>query len=59
MNRFPVFRISGTPRERGRQFGQLASEQIRSNVRAYERAFREGAAIQWKDATAYAAQFIP
>ncbi|WP_103110026.1 C45 family autoproteolytic acyltransferase/hydolase [Brevibacillus reuszeri] len=59
MKEFPVFRISGTAYERGRQFGQLARGQIVTNLRAYERAFREGAAISWEVATAYAAQFIP
>ncbi|MGG4496529.1 C45 family autoproteolytic acyltransferase/hydolase [Brevibacillus reuszeri] len=59
MKAFPVLRISGTAHDRGRQFGQLAKEQILTNLRAYERAFREGAAISWEEATAYAAQFIP
>ncbi len=59
MKGFPVFRIRGTALERGRQFGQLAKEQIMVNLHAYARAFREGAGIQWKEATAYAAQFIP
>ncbi|MDC0764014.1 C45 family autoproteolytic acyltransferase/hydrolase [Brevibacillus sp. AG] len=59
MERFPVYRIRGTARERGQQMGQLTKEQIWINLEAYERTFRDGAGLHWKDATEYATQFIP
>jgi len=45
---FPVVRVKGTPRERGRSYGSQAREQVHGSLEAYERIFAHYAHWDWR-----------
>lgn len=55
---FPFLRISGQPRERGRQYGRLARERIELSLSIYDRAF-EKKGIPWSEVRRRARAFMP
>jgi isopenicillin-N N-acyltransferase like protein len=55
---YPRIRVSGGPRERGRQYGEAAREQVRRSVEAYEGAFAHYAGWDWETVRAEAARFV-
>jgi isopenicillin-N N-acyltransferase-like protein len=55
----PLIEISGTPRERGRAYGESARAQIDLSVAYYAEAFAASAGLGWTDVLAEAAQWRP
>ena len=47
----PRVRVTGTPYERGRQYGAQARNRIRLSVQAYQRVFAHYAGWDWPDGT--------
>jgi isopenicillin-N N-acyltransferase like protein len=56
---YPRIRMSGTPRERGRQYGEAARDRILIGREGYEKAFQRAAGWSWEQASAAAAVFEP
>ena len=54
---FPHVRVSGGPRERGRQYGEQASSRVRRSVEAYAVVFEHYAHWDWDRVRAEAALF--
>jgi isopenicillin-N N-acyltransferase-like protein len=54
---YPRVRVSGGPRERGRQYGEQTRERVRRSVEAYAAVFDYYAHIGWEAARAAAAPF--
>ena len=46
---FPILEVSGSPRERGRQYGHLARDRIRASIATYGRLFAY-CGMTWNDA---------
>lgn len=57
--KLPVFRVSGPARERGRQYGALAREQIENTIRVYQKIFYHYANLTWDQVQQRARVFIP
>ncbi|MBL8271492.1 C45 family autoproteolytic acyltransferase/hydolase [Steroidobacter sp.] len=55
---FPLLRISGSPRERGRQYGERARERIEISLSIYESAFAKKN-IAWAEVRQRARAFTP
>lgn len=55
---FPIIRIAGAPRVRGRQYGNLASERIKRTLAIYRRAYA-AVGISWERVQEIAASFAP
>lgn len=53
--RYPTVRVSGGPRERGRQYGEQARERVRISREGYEAAFGQSAGWTWAQAVEAAA----
>jgi len=53
----PRIRVTGTPYERGRQYGTQARDQVRLSVQAYQRVFAHYAGWDWPDVRRAAAGF--
>ncbi|WP_053760728.1 C45 family autoproteolytic acyltransferase/hydolase [Streptomyces sp. AS58] len=51
---YPYVRVSGEPRERGRQYGSAARARIEVSLHGYAAAFGKSAGIDWPDARAMA-----
>ena len=47
MNEFPHVRVNGTPRERGRAYGEQARERVRRSIEAYREVFAAYAGWGW------------
>lgn len=56
---YPHVRISGSARDRGRQYGLAASDRIRRSVRGYEKAFRAAADLDWGTVRAETRRYVP
>ncbi|MEU6826238.1 C45 family peptidase [Streptomyces atriruber] len=54
----PVIEISGTPVERGRQYGEAVRPQLRAALGYYEEAFGQSAGLTWDRVTARAARWL-
>jgi isopenicillin-N N-acyltransferase-like protein len=48
MTRMPLVEISGPPRERGRQYGELAREPIERSIAWYSEQFTATASLSWE-----------
>lgn len=55
---FPIIRIAGAPRERGRQYGKLALERVKRTLAIYRRAYA-AVGISWERVQEIAASFGP
>ena len=53
----PRVRVTGTPYERGRQYGTQARDPVRLSVQAYQRVFAHYAGWDWPDVRRAAAGF--
>ena len=51
---YPHIRVSGGPRERGRQYGEQARERVRRSVAIYRGIFAQYAGWDWGQVTAHA-----
>ena len=51
---FPHIRVTGSPYERGRQYGQQAAEYIRRNIEVYQGLFSHYIGWNWEQATEHA-----
>jgi isopenicillin-N N-acyltransferase-like protein len=49
MEPFPHVRVSGGPRERGRQYGEQARDRVRRSIEAYDAVFDHYAGWRWAD----------
>src|SRR3712207_1382428 len=56
---FPHLIIKGAPRERGRQYGEQAADQIRHSIASYARLFAVRRGMDWSTAQAMALVFQP
>ncbi|MFJ8926422.1 C45 family autoproteolytic acyltransferase/hydrolase [Streptomyces sp. NPDC102364] len=54
----PVIDISGTPLERGRQYGEAVRPQLHAAIGYYEQAFGQSAGLTWDRVTARAARWL-
>ncbi|MFE2626063.1 C45 family autoproteolytic acyltransferase/hydrolase, partial [Streptomyces caelestis] len=54
----PVIEISGSPRERGRQYGEAVRPQLHAALGYYEEAFGRSAGLTWDKVTARAARWL-
>ncbi|GAA2445899.1 C45 family autoproteolytic acyltransferase/hydolase [Agromyces soli] len=54
----PTIDISGGPRERGRQYGELASAQIDASIEFYRRAFESSSGVAWEQIVASAESWV-
>jgi len=54
---YPKIRITGSPLERGRQYGEQARDRVARSVEAYAFAYQEMAGLTWPDALAMARPF--
>lgn len=46
---YPRIRVSGSPRERGEQYGRQARERVHASRAGYEKVFRHGAGLSWPE----------
>lgn len=54
---YPHVRVAGSPRERGRQYGEQARDRVALSIDAYAVSYREVAGLSWADALAVAEPF--
>jgi isopenicillin-N N-acyltransferase like protein len=59
MTRLPLIEISGSPRERGRQYGEQAREQIERSIAWYSEQFSATASLSWDVVLANARRWEP
>jgi isopenicillin-N N-acyltransferase like protein len=59
MSRMPLIEIAGAPRERGRQYGEQAREQIERSIAWYRDQFAETAKLSWDEILASAPRWEP
>ncbi len=57
MERFPRVRVSGTPRERGRQYGEAVRDRVRRSIEAYDQVFAQYAGWRWAQVRVEAARY--
>jgi isopenicillin-N N-acyltransferase like protein len=55
---YPHVRVSGGPRERGRQYGRAAADRVARSVEIYRRIFAHYADWTWSRVTAHAREYI-
>ena len=55
----PFIEISGEPRERGRQYGEAAREQIRRSIAFYRDAYSRAAKLSWDEVLDRAPRWVP
>jgi isopenicillin-N N-acyltransferase-like protein len=55
----PFIEISGEPRERGRQYGEAAREQIRRSMDFYRDAYSRAAKLSWDEVLDRAPRWVP
>jgi isopenicillin-N N-acyltransferase like protein len=56
---YPHIRVTGGPRERGRAYGEAASERIQRSLAGYERAYAVHAQLSWQEARELAQRYVP
>jgi isopenicillin-N N-acyltransferase-like protein len=56
---FPRVRVEGTPRERGRAYGEQARERVRRSIDAYGEVFAAYAGWNWATVTQHARAYEP
>ncbi|MFI2345543.1 C45 family autoproteolytic acyltransferase/hydrolase [Streptomyces sp. NPDC019443] len=54
----PVIEISGTPAERGRQYGEAVAPQLEAALGYYAEAFGESSGLTWQQVTGRAARWL-
>jgi isopenicillin-N N-acyltransferase-like protein len=54
----PVIEISGTPAERGRQYGEAVGPQLEAALGYYAEAFGESSGLTWQQVTGRAARWL-
>lgn len=54
----PVIEISGSPLERGRQYGEAVRPRLHAALAYYEEAFGRSAGLTWDKVTARAARWL-
>ncbi|GAA2076494.1 C45 family autoproteolytic acyltransferase/hydolase [Streptomyces albiaxialis] len=54
----PVIEISGSPRDRGRQYGEAVRDRLRAAMGYYEAAFGASAGLTWQQVTARAERWL-
>ena len=59
MSRMPLVEIAGVPRERGRQYGEQAREQIERSIAWYRDQFAETAKLSWNEILGHAPRWEP
>jgi len=59
MGQYPHVRVAGSAEQRGRQYGEQASDRVRRSVSAYRDVFAELAGWDWQTVRAEAARFEP
>jgi isopenicillin-N N-acyltransferase-like protein len=59
MTRLPLIEIAGPPRERGRQYGEQAREQIERSIAWYSEQFSATASLSWDVVLANAPRWEP
>jgi isopenicillin-N N-acyltransferase-like protein len=58
MQRYPRIRVSGSPGERGHQYGSQAKDRVHAGMAGYERAFAHSAGWTWAQAVDAAAHLV-
>lgn len=56
---FPVIAVSGSPYQRGAQYGSQARDRVRRSVAAYAGLFQDVAGWDWPRASSEASRFLP
>lgn len=56
---FPIIEMRGTPRERGRQYGQQAASEVRHSIASYARLFAYVRGLDWAQVQAEARRYLP
>jgi isopenicillin-N N-acyltransferase-like protein len=56
---YPHIRVSGGPRDRGRQYGEQARERVRRSVEAYAEVFAVMAGLEWNQVRQMASAYLP
>jgi isopenicillin-N N-acyltransferase-like protein len=59
MRQLTLIEVSGSPRERGRQHGEAAREQIRRSIAFYSEAFVRTAGLSWDEIQRRAPAWLP
>lgn len=54
----PFLRITGSPKERGRQYGERARDKVHRAVEIYDRWFRDFVNVSWERAREEAKQYV-
>jgi len=54
---YPEVKVSGSPLERGGQYGEQARDRIACSLEMYGRAYKDLAGLEWTAATSYAGRF--
>lgn len=54
---FPHVRVEGSPRERGRAYGEQARERVHRSIEAYDEVFRHYAGWEWAQVTVEAMRY--
>lgn len=54
----PLIDISGTPKERGLQYGKQAKQQIAASIDFYQRAFKQASGLEWSEICARAEAWV-
>lgn len=54
-----IIEVTGTPRERGRQYGAAAADLIELAIAYYRDAFRAQTGLDWPAVTSYVKQWLP
>jgi isopenicillin-N N-acyltransferase-like protein len=57
MPEYPHIRVEGSPRDRGRQYGEQARDRVRLSIEAYREVFASLAGWDWEHVTAEARRF--
>lgn len=57
MPTYPHLRVTGSARERGRQYGEQARERVARTVATYQEVFASITGLTWSDAREYASRF--
>jgi isopenicillin-N N-acyltransferase-like protein len=55
----PFIEVSGEPRERGRQYGEAAREQIHRSITFYRDAYARAAKLSWDQVREHAPRWVP
>jgi isopenicillin-N N-acyltransferase like protein len=58
LQRYPRIRVSGSPRERGVQYGSQARDRVHAGMAGYRKAFAQSAGWTWEQAVDAAAHLV-